>query len=130
MERNHFIKILAGISVFFIFFFIPIAIFKKIEMNIIDMEVKSNLNNLNGWAKIYKINHGSFEGMENSYEISKIVKTLNYMGKECELILNNNVFCAKAKIFDLKLKNWCVDNNDYSGPKINNCDYGKKIQCQ
>lgn len=128
MEKNHFIKILAGISVFFIFFFIPITIFKKIEASIIDMEIKSSLENLKNWATIYKVKNGSFKGMENDYEVSKIVKTLNYMGKECKLIIDNNVFCARAKT--ISFKNWCVDNSDYSGPKINNCDYGKKIKCQ
>jgi len=128
MENKDFLKCIASISVFFIFFFIPLVIFKQIENNINDMQAKQGLENLKAWAKVYKIKKNSFEGMENDYEISRIVKTLNYMNRDCKLILNNNNFCAKAVLSGSK--NWCVDNNEYSGNKINNCDYGKKIRCE
>ncbi len=128
MENKDFLKCIAFISVFFIFFFIPIVIFKQMENNVNDMQTRESLENLKTWAKVYKMKKGNFKGMENDYEISRIVKTLNYMDRDCQLILNNNNFCAKASLSNAK--KWCVDNNEYSGNKINNCDYGKEIRCE
>lgn len=130
MDKKDYLKILACISVFFIFFFIPIAIFKKTEASINNIEVKSGLERIRMLSEVYKIKHGTFKGMEKDADISKIVSTLNYLGRDCHLILDINDFCAKAKLSDFKIKNWCVDNNNYSGEIINNCNYGKGFKCQ
>jgi len=130
MEKQDYFKILACLSVFFIFFFIPVCVFRSMEMKVENMQTKENLNQLKMWAEVYRIKNRGYEGMENNYEVSTIVKTLNYMGKDCELILAHDSFCAKAKKTDEKTKMWCVDNTGYSGPEINNCDYDKEIRCK
>ena len=130
MEKKDYLKILACIAVFFIFFFIPIFLFKQTETKVNDIEVKSGLERIRILSVLYKTKNGTFKGMEKDPEISKIVKTLNYLERDCQLILNTDDFCAKAKLADLRTKNWCVDNNNYSGDKITNCNYGKEIKCQ
>jgi hypothetical protein len=130
MEKKDYLKCLAAISVFFIFFFIPILFFRNMQLKIENMQVRENLNQLTMWAQVYKVKNKSFKGMENNYEISKIVKTLSYMGKDCILILDNDSFCVKAKVTDEKTRRWCVDSIGYAGPKFNNCDYDKQIKCE
>jgi hypothetical protein len=130
MERNDYLKILASLSVFFIFFFIPVLFFKNMEMKVQNMQVKENLNQLKIWAEVYRLRNKSYKGMENNYEVSTIIKTLNYMGKDCKLVLDYNVYCVKAKKTDEKTKMWCVDSTGYAGQKINNCDYDKQIRCE
>jgi hypothetical protein len=130
MEKKDYLKILACFSVFFIFFFIPILFFRSMELKVENMQVKENLNQVKMWAEVYKIKNKTFKGIEDDYEISMIVRTLSYMGKDCKLISNNNAFCVKAKVTDQKTKMWCVDNTGYAGPETNNCDYGKQIKCE
>jgi hypothetical protein len=133
METKDLLKCLSALSVFFIFFFIPILFFRQIKINVENMEIKEGLNNIRLWSDVYKAKNGNYKGIENDPEIKRIMLFINYMGNDCKLFSNDsgNNFCVKAKIKNIIMsRNWCVDNTGYSGLKINNCDLGKEIKCE
>ncbi|MFA5232144.1 MAG: hypothetical protein WC410_00455 [Candidatus Paceibacterota bacterium] len=130
--REKLARYLVFVSIFLVFFSIPLIIFKNLQKTLVNLEIREDLEQLAMWAEFYKDQYGTYKGMEKELEIDKLVKTLNYLDAECLLIIGSkgNKFCARARVFDKEIKNWCVDSAKYSGSIINNCDYGKEIKCQ
>lgn len=130
--REKLARYLVFVSIFLVFFSIPLIIFKNLQKTLVNLEIREDLEQLAMWAEFYKDKYGTYKGMEKELEIDKLVKTLDYLDAECLLIIESkgNKFCARARVFDKETSNWCVDSTKYSGSIINNCDYGKQIKCQ
>jgi len=132
IPRKKVVKYLLFVFVFLAFYSIPLLIFKDLQKKLLNLEIREDLNQLGMWAEFYKDKYGTYKGMEKEMEIDGLVRTLNYLDADCQLIINKkgSKFCAKARVFDKKISSWCVDSTKYSGSIINNCDYEKEIKCE
>ncbi len=130
--KDKLVRVLLIIFTLFIFYSIPLFIFNGTQKKLLNLEIKEDLNQLSMWAELYNNRYKTYQGMENNEEIKKIIDELNSLQTDCQLIISKrgDKFCAKAKMFDKKIKNWCVDSARYSGSIINNCDYDKEIRCE
>jgi len=130
--RQNILKYIVFVSVFLVFFSIPLIIFKNLQKTLLNLEIREDLEEMGMWAEFYKDKYGTYKGMEKELEIDGLVRTLNYLDADCSLIVSKkgSKFCAKAKVFDEEIKSWCVDSTKYSGTIINNCDYEKEIKCE
>ncbi len=132
VSRQKLFNFLILAFVFLFFFSIPLIIFKNLQKTLLNLEIREDLEELGMWAEFYKDKYGTYEGMEKEMEIDRLAKTLDYLNADFFLIIESRgrKFCAKAKIFDKEIKNWCVDSTKYAGSIINNCDYEKGIKCE
>ncbi len=130
--KDKMVRFLLIVFIFLVFYSIPLLIFKDMQKKIINLEIKEDLNQLSMWAQFYNNKYRTYQGIENNEEVKKLVDRLNSLQADCQLVISErgDRFCAKTKVFDKKIKNWCVDSFKYSGPTVNNCDYGKEIKCE
>lgn len=125
-----FFKALAVLVVFLVSLSLPLYFSMRTQGKAKEIVVKMDMDQLKNWAEVYKIQNGSYTGLEDDSEIEKVFENIKSMGGNPRMIINRNSskYCCQTEFIKKDLGTWCVDYSGYVG-KDSNCNLNN-ISCK
>lgn len=124
-KLKKYLKILALFVVFFACFSIPFYCCYLTQENAKVAVVKMNAGQIRNWAQIYHLNNKSYLGLQDDYEIGRVLSGVREMNGEATIFADNDSYCA---VLSFKRASFCVDNMGFVGEDDGACSQ-QSIKC-
>jgi hypothetical protein len=120
----------AIIIVFVISAMFPILICNELRKSGMTLLIRQDLETVNNWATLYKIEKSNYKGLENYFEIVKKEADIKDKGGKMQIFVsaNGDTFCVRSTL--TTKGSWCVDSKGYSGKVINGCRVAGNFLCK
>lgn len=107
-----YLKVLAIFVVFAACFSIPFYCSYLTQKGAKVAMIKMDASQLRNWAQIYRLNNGSYIGLENDYEFSRVIEGAKRMNGEAVVYTSADSYCS---VLSLERESFCTDSSGFVG---------------